>query len=261
LVTDIRLTLMKSRLIPNAPKPVPGLMQRCRKITGDFLKRQWREYRAFILFFAFVVIPVKSTLADINWVPTGSMNPTIVEGDMVFVNKLAYDLRLPLTLHSLDHRADPTRGDITVLFSPQDGTRLVKRVIGTPGDEIQLVNNVLFINGKRASYSRLSADESSDVQEQLRRVAVFAEEDLGDHVHSVMAIPSIHSDKRSFGPITIPEDCYFVMGDNRDNSLDSRSYGVVDRKQFVGKATGVVVSFNILDKFQPRLGRFFSSLD
>jgi signal peptidase I len=231
------------------------------KLIQHFLKRQWRQNRTTILFFTFVVIPVKSSLADINWVPTGSMNPTIVEGDMVFVNKLAYDLRLPLTLCSLKHQADPQRGDITVLLSPQDGTRLVKRVIGTPGDEIQLVNNVLFINGQRASYSKLSPEESRDVQEQLQQVAVFAEEDLGDHAHSVMAIPTINNDIRSFDRITIPENCYFVMGDNRDNSLDSRSYGVVERKQFVGKATHVIVSFNILDKFQPRLSRFFSKLD
>lgn len=236
-------------------------MQGFRKLTGDFLKRQWRQNRSTILFFTFVVIPVKSALADLNWVPTGSMNPTIVEGDMVFVNKLAYDLRLPLTLHSLDHRADPERGDISVLFSPRDGIRLVKRVIGTPGDEIRMVNNVLFINGKRASYSELSSDDSRDVQKELRRAAVFAEEDLGDHVHAVMAIPSIHNNMRSFDSMIIPKDCYFVMGDNRDNSLDSRSYGVVDRKQFVGKATRVIVSFNILDKYQPRLSRSFRSLD
>jgi signal peptidase I len=252
---------MESHVTHHKPKATLGRMQHFRKVFGNFLKRQWRQNRATILFFTFVVIPVKSALADLNWVPTGSMNPTIVEGDLVFVNKLAYDLRVPLTLHSLDHRADPERGDISVLFSPRDGTRLVKRVIGTPGDEIQLVDNVLFINGVRANYSMLSEDDSLDVHEQLRRLAVFAEEDLGDHVHSVMAIPSIYNNKRSFDPITIPDNCYFVMGDNRDNSLDSRFYGVVERKQFVGKASRVVVSFNILDKFQPRLNRFFSRLD
>lgn len=85
--------------------------------------------------------------------PTGSMNPTIVEGDLVYVNKLAYDLRFPLTLHSLNHISDPQRGDISVLFSPEDNTRLVKRVIGVPGDEIEMRSNILFINGKRLDYS------------------------------------------------------------------------------------------------------------
>ncbi len=225
-----------------------------------FLTRQWEECRGTILFFVFVVVPVKSSLADVNWVPTGSMNPTIVEGDLIYVDKLAYDLRLPLTLHSLKHRSDPKRGDITVLFSPNDGTRVVKRVIGTPGDELRLVNNILFINGERAGYSELPADAHSDLEEALRRVAVFAEEDLGGHPHAVMSIPAVKSKHRSFARITIPPGCYFVMGDNRDNSLDSRSYGVVSRKQFVGKASRVIASINILDKWQPRMGRFWESL-
>ena len=229
------------------------------KVRG-FLKRQWRDWRATILFFVFVVVPVKSVLADMNWVPSGSMNPTIVEGDLIYVDKLAYDLRFPLTLQSLQHWADPERGDISVLFSPQDGTRLVKRVIGLPGDELRLVNNILFINGEQAAYSELPADASSELEETLRRISVFAEEDLGGRSHAVMSIPAIRTKHRSFDPITIPPDCYFVMGDNRDNSLDSRMYGVVHRKQFVGKASHVIASFNILNKYQPRIRRFWQEL-
>ncbi len=226
-----------------------------------FLYHHWKQWRGTILFAVFVIIPVKSSLADMNWVPTGSMNPTIVEGDLVHVDKLAYDLRFPLTLHSLVHRTDPQRGDISVLFSPDQGTRVVKRVIGTPGDEIELRHNVLFINGHQIEYSELSAEATRDLQQELKRVAIFAEEDLVGHRHAVMSIPSLPSAKRSFEKITIPEDCYFVMGDNRDNSLDSRYYGVVNRKQFVGKARRVLISFNILDKFQPRFSRFLQPLD
>lgn len=237
-------------------KPNQSLRTKARCV----LKRQWQEWRGTILFFVFVVVPVKSVLADMNWVPTGSMNPTIVEGDLVYVDKLAYDLRFPLTLHSLQHQADPERGDISVLFSPQDGTRLVKRVIGLPGDELTLVNNVLFINGRQAGYSDLPTDASRDLEEALRSISVFAEEDLGGHPHAVMSIPAIRTKHRSFDPITIPPDCYFVMGDNRDNSLDSRIYGVVGRKQFVGKVSHVIASFNILDKCQPRFRRFWHEL-
>lgn len=126
--------------------------------------------------------------------------------------------------------------------------------------EMQLYERTLFRGGNRGGDGKLSTDDSRDVQEQLRRMAVFAEEDLGDYAHPVMAIPSIQNNKRSFKRVTIPEGCYFVMGDNRDNSLDSRPYGVVERRQFVGKATCVIVSFNILDKFQPRLRRFLRRL-
>ena len=225
----------------------------------NYLGEKWRNWRSSILFFTLVVIPIKSSLADVNWVPTGSMNPTIVEGDMVYVNKVAYDLRVPLTLHSLKHITDPQAGDIAVLFSPEDSTRVVKRVIGTPGDEISMRNNVVHINGRPANYGELSPDAYRDLEKELQQAAVFAEEQLGDHRHAVMGIPAIPTEKRSFEPITIPEGHYYVMGDNRDNSLDSRFYGLVPRKQFVGKAQGVVVSFNILDKFQPRLRRFFQS--
>ena len=90
------------------------------------LYKYWKEYRSIVILVVFVIIPVKSSLADWNWVPTGSMNPTILEGDLIFVNKAAYDLRIPLTLHRLAKWSDPQRGDIVVCFSPEDGIRLVK---------------------------------------------------------------------------------------------------------------------------------------
>src|SRR5712671_1022116 len=93
----------------------------------------WREYRGFALFVVLMVV-FRSSLADWNTVPTGSMKPTILEGDRIWVNKLAYDLRLPLTGVSLYRLADPQRGDIVVFDSKAADTRLVKRVIGLPGD-------------------------------------------------------------------------------------------------------------------------------
>lgn len=232
-----------------------------KKRVCSFLNKKWKESRGTVLFFGCVVLPFKSAVADLNWVPTGSMNPTIVEGDMVFIDKLAYDLRLPFTLHSLQHRSDPERGDISVLFSPEDDIRLVKRVIGIPGDEIKMVNNMVFINGKPLEYSPLSAEQSEDMEAELRNHSLFAQEKLGDRAHSVMSVPGIPTDKRSMKATVVPNGQYFVMGDNRDMSKDSRYFGFAKRELFVGRAKGVVVSFNILDKFQPRFGRFFSPLN
>jgi len=131
------------------------------------LRKTWKEWRLTILIIVFVIIPVKSSLADWNWVPTGSMNPTILEGDLVFVNKLAYGLRFPLTLHRLAHWSDPKRGEIVICFSPEDGTRLVKRVIGEPGDVIEMKNNILYINGDPVSYSAAEAKYSQELSDRL----------------------------------------------------------------------------------------------
>jgi signal peptidase I len=224
-----------------------------------FVRRTWRQWRLTVFFIIFVVIPIKSSLADWNWVPSGSMNPTILEGDLIYINKVAYDLRFPLTLHRLAKWSDPERGDIIICFSPEDGTRLVKRVIGLPGDTIEMRNNTLFLNGEPVHYTKTDSKYGRQISEKFKRKCVFAKEDLDGYIHAVMSIPSVAA-MRSFGPVTVPHDSYFVMGDNRDGSRDSRYFGFVDRKLIVGKAKGVIGSIDITDKFLPRFKRFFASL-
>src|SRR5881275_3041577 len=111
------------------------------------MKKVMTEVRVFLLMLL-VISSLRSALADWNDVPTGSMKPTIQEGDRVVVNKLAYDLKVPFTTIEIAKWGDPQRGDIVVLFSPVDGTRLVKRVVGTPGDTLSMTNNQLFVNNK-----------------------------------------------------------------------------------------------------------------
>lgn len=234
-----------------------GKMNRQR--IGKFLGRLWNQWRGTVLFIVFIIIPVKSSLADWNWVPSGSMNPTILEGDLIYVNKVAYDLRFPLTLRRLAKWGDPEGGDIVVCFSPDDGTRLVKRVIAVPGDVVQMRKNVLFLNGRPASYARMDSTYAKYLSSEVKDHSIFRMEDLDGVSHPVMSIPSVPA-KRSFGPFTVPDDCYFVMGDNRDNSKDSRIFGFVSRESIVGKAIGVIGSFDITDKYQPRFGRFASRL-
>ncbi len=229
--------------------------------TRQFLENQWVEWRWLILFVVLVLIPIRSSFADWNWVPSGSMNPSILEGDLVYVDKLAYDLRFPLTLYRVKQWSDPERGDIVVLFSPKDGTRLIKRVIGLPGDEIEMKNNVLFINNQQVNYSELPMEITKDLMPELRNQSVFAEEDLLGRRHAVMSIPSVPTDKRSFHKMIVPEGQYFIMGDNRDVSEDSRFFGFAERRLIIGRATNIIASFNKLDKYQPRLGRFFTPLD
>lgn len=225
-----------------------------------FLHQLWSDWLRPLLVIAAIVYPIKSSLADFNFVPTGSMKPTIMEGDFVFVNKLAYDLKFPFTTTHLAEWDNPARSDIVVCFSPEDGTRLVKRVVALPGDTIELRRNVLWINGQAARYSPLSATETVHVRDAERVGAQFATETVAGRSHAVMAHRFGGSPVRSFPPLTLKAGEYFVMGDNRDNSKDSRYFGVVARRQIVGKATTVIASVDKPGFYLPRLGRFLSSL-
>ena len=213
--------------------------------------------KPFALFFL-IMAPLRSAVVDWNWVPSGSMKPTILEGDLVLVNKLSYDLKVPFTTRHLAQWGGPARGDIVVFFSPRDGTRLVKRVIGLPGDTVELRNDVLVLNGVPQTYSiRDPKGFMRDVFED--RSPVVAVEHLGSCDHYVMALPG-RAALRTFGPYVVPPGRYFMMGDSRDNSTDSRFIGTVARDQIVGRAGAVIVSFDMGRYLLPRLGRIAHGL-
>ena len=217
-------------------------------------KKVLNEVRIFLLMIL-IVSSLRSALADWNDVPTGSMKPTIQEGDRVVVNKLAYDLKIPFTTIKIVGWDDPKRGDIVVLFSPVDGTRLVKRVVALPGDQVEMRENQLYINGQVAKQSPVATTELAD----YGRAYVFAE-NLQGHTHKMMVTPEIPA-VRSFGPVTVPEGNYFVLGDNRDNSNDSRFIGFIERRRIVGEAVAVAFSLDRSRYFVPRFDRFFEGLE
>lgn len=222
------------------------------------VKYLWREWLRPALLIAAVVFPLKSAVADWNWVPSGSMKPTILEGDLVLVNKLAYDLKFPFTLWRLGSWNKPHRGDIVVFFSPKDGTRLVKRVMAGPGDTIELRNNVVFLNGQRLTYDiRKEHPFGREIFEDS--LAILAKEQSPDTLHWVMALPS-RTARRDYPLTTIPAGKYFMMGDSRDNSFDSRYYGLVDQKEIVGRVRQVILSFDKNHHYTPRFRRSFSAL-
>jgi signal peptidase I len=217
-------------------------------------KKVFYEIRVFILMLL-VISSLRSALADWNDVPTGSMKPTIEEGDRVVVNKLAYDLKVPFTMVELMKWSDPRRGDIVVLFSPADGVRLVKRVVGLPGDKIELRENQLFINDKAATLNQVGQREDEE-----QGMSLLAMETLNGKKHEVMFTPQIPAE-RSFDPIVVPAGRYFVMGDNRDNSNDSRYIGMIERRRIVGKAMAVAFSLDRSHWYRPRLHRFFKGIE
>jgi signal peptidase I len=191
----------------------------------------------------------RSAIADWNTVPTGSMKPTILEGDRILVNKMAYDLRLPFTHISLMKRADPARGDIIIFDSEAADKRLVKRVIGLPGDVVAMRDNQLWINGATLTYSDdPSAVGKSDKIEHLLGV---------EH-----RVRWLGSDTRlsSFRPVKVPPNHYLVLGDNRNNSADSRVIGFVPRSEIVGRSRHLVISLNYDNYYLPRSDRFLQPL-
>jgi signal peptidase I len=219
----------------------------------------WREDFRPMLIMALVLFAARSSFADWNKVPSGSMKPTILEGDRVFVNKLAYDLKVPFTTWHIVEWSNPKRGDIVVFYSPYDGQRLVKRVIGLPGDTVELRNEMLVLNGQPVEYRPISDELLRDVNIEERTTHSFATEQLPGRTHSVASWPAVQA-LRDFGPLTVTEGHYFMMGDNRDDSFDSRYWGTVDRKKIVGRATAVVLSFNKKNYWIPRWQRCLSSL-
>ncbi|QDU59691.1 Signal peptidase I P [Planctomycetes bacterium Pan216] len=222
-------------------------------------KRFWRDWGKPIVLAMLLVGTVRSAIADWYIVPTGSMKPTILEGDRIFVNKLAYDFRIPFTNFSLFRWGGPKRGDIVIFPSPLDGTRYVKRVVGVPGDVIELRDNVLFVNGAPAHYSPLAETIIDQLPAREQVSADFAIEEVDGRTHPIMStFPGGMTPY--FGPVEVPSDSYFMMGDNRDNSLDSRRFGFVSREHIAGRATAVVASSKAEGLFALRWQRFFTSL-
>lgn len=201
----------------------------------------------------------RSAVADWNDVPTGSMKPTILEGDRIFVNKMAYGLRVPFTSWWAVDLDEPQRGDVVVFFSPDDGVRMVKRVVGLPGDRVEMRGNRVFINGQPASYGPLEEDITTAIAAAERPAYRFARERFDGPSHPVMSTPRRPA-RRTFGPIIVPDGQYFVLGDNRDNSRDSRWFGCIKRQTIVGRATGIVFSVDADNHYLPRWDRFFHGL-
>lgn len=208
------------------------------------LKNMWKENKSLLVFISLMLV-FRSAVADWNDVPTGSMKPTIVEGDRILINKLAYDVNIPFIQKSIVKIADPKVNDIIIFESEAANKRLVKRVIGVPGDIVAMSNNQLTINNQKISYN--TAETFDD--------KVILNESIADSAHTIQLTAS-PSSLANFNAVKVPDGYYLVLGDNRNNSADSRMIGFVPRDEIIGRSSKVVISLDYDNYFLPRTERF-----
>jgi len=224
------------------------------------LKHWIRSNRGFLILILLFGL-FRAAIADWNPIPSGSMRPTLLEGDVVFVNRLAFNLKVPLTNIVIARLGEPRRGDIVTFFSPKDGVRLIKRVVAVPGDMVEMRDKAVIVNGRAATYKPL-AMVVERVSEGIEVDALRLEESTGDKNHVVQWLHGPDGERRdSFGPVAVPPDSFLMLGDNRDNSADSRYFGMVPRELLIGRAVAVLVSADITGNWAPRLERFGEHLD
>lgn len=212
------------------------------------MKRWLKDNIGFLAFLVCLGL-FRTAVADWNPIPSGSMRPNLLEGDVVLVNRLAYDLKLPLGDVVLAHLGEPARGDIVTFASPRDGTRLIKRIVGLPGDVVAMRDGRLWLNGRAAGYGAAEPG-----LEPGATPALHLTETVAGANRRVQYLAGARA--RDFGPVRVPEGQYLMLGDNRDNSADSRYFGFVPRALLIGRAEAILVSADILDDWLPRPERF-----
>ncbi len=215
------------------------------------------EYSRSFFPVIFVVLILRSFLVEPFRIPSGSMMPTLLVGDFILVNKFSYGIRLPVLNRKIIEIGDPQRGDPVVFRYPRQPQQdYIKRVIGLPGDTIYYKDKVLYINGLPMEQTPIGPYTGIGSGERMTG-SIKLIENLDGVEHNILVHPLAPNFANGCqvlarGPVTVPEGHYFVMGDNRDNSNDSRCWGFVPEKNLVGKAFGIWMNWDSeLDTFPP----------
>ncbi|MBT8123815.1 MAG: signal peptidase I [Gammaproteobacteria bacterium] len=179
-----------------------------------------------------VVLVLRSFIVEPFQIPSASMVPSLEIGDFILVNKYTYGIRLPVIRNKVVSINNPERGDVMVFFPPHQKRYFIKRVVGLPGDEIHYVNNILYINGQKMPQTLVASLPPN------QPVSLLMQEDLTGIEHLIKKDIKPGPLSHNFTTV-VPEGHYFMMGDNRDNSSDSRDWGAVPEKNIVGKAFAI----------------------
>jgi len=201
------------------------------------------EYSRSLFPVLLIVLLFRSFLFEPFKIPSGSMIPTLLVGDFIVVNKFAYGLRLPVVHTRIVPIGDPQRGDVVVFRYPVDPkVNFIKRLVGLPGDTVTYRDKRLYVNGEEISALPQGRYTSAEVKCTTPRSDAFRfSETLGDVNHDIL----IHEGSGSKdGQWTVPEGHYFMMGDNRDRSNDSREWGFVPEENLMGRAVGIWLNFD-----------------
>lgn len=223
-----------------------------------YRKPAWRESLESIGMAVLVALLLRSFVVEAFKIPSGSMIPTLAIGDQIFVNKYVYGVRVPFTAIRLVDFALPERGDVVVFICPlPPNDDYIKRVIGLPGDEIMVRGGVVHVNGEPASRRSLGSGIFTDRDggdHWTHFEAEAFEETLGNHTYMVLQDTNQLQTAQDHGPVTVPEGHLFMMGDNRDHSYDSRSWGFVPARNVLGRSLFVWWSWGKEGLDSDRLG-------
>ena len=222
------------------------LLLRAKGEVFDEANEPWLvEYARSFFPVVLIVLLLRSFLAEPFRIPSGSMMPTLLVGDFILVNKFTYGIRLPVFNNKIIEINEPKRGDIVVFRYPKDPTvDYIKRVIGLPGDKITYQNKQLYVNDQPATQSLLGQYEGVGQGKDMTG-AEHIKENLHGVNHSILVRPDALTAE---GVYVVPQGSYFVMGDNRDNSNDSRYWGVVPEENLVGKAFFIWMNWDLQHK-------------
>lgn len=230
---------------------ITGLIVLVDKLFLVKKRRQQQGKQPLIIEYARAFFPVllivwviRSFLIQPYRVPTGSLVPTVMPGDFIAVNQFDYGIRLPVTNTKIINIHEPQRGQIALFRYPVDPSIIfVKRVIGLPGDHVVYKNKQLSINGKPMPMKFLGTTQYTDESGQVHKVDRYLE-NLDGVKHEIILDPKAVGDYGTYHNVVVPEGHYFMLGDNRDNSDDSRVWGLVPEENLIGKAFGIWMSWN-----------------
>ena len=216
-------------------------------LSGKVRDPWYVEYSKAFFPILLIVLILRSFLAEPFRIPSGSMHPTLWEGDFILVNKYYYGIRLPVLGTKIISIGEPKRGDIIVFKHDEDSESkdMIKRVVGLPGDQISYKENILYVNGKPAKQKFITETNDITFGNHYWPVRQFSEE-LDNKIHDIYIQlgSTIMPRTYKYNDITVPKGSYFVMGDNRDNSSDSRDWGFVKDEDILGRAFAIWMSWD-----------------